>query len=106
MTVATSAAKKATQKTVKKVIQKSKTNQIAKNSVKVKEPITRVPNRAKDINEYFTNKTNNAKSGKAAKDKAKDIISRVGTATKKPTIKIDSSIKNTKAVSKTSTKKK
>ena len=101
--VATKAAKKSAEKTVKKIVQKSKTNQIAKNSVKVKEAdnIKRVRS---NVDSYY--KTVKAKSGATAREKAADVVERVGRATKKPTIKIDSSIKSTKAVKKTSSKKK
>ena len=102
--VATNAVKKSAAKAAKAATQKSKTAQVAKNSVKVIEPMPRVPNRAKDINKYITNKTNNAKSGKAAADKAKDIISRVGTATKKPTVKINATTKNSKTTTKSNYK--
>ena len=101
--LATKAAKKSATKTVKATAQKSKTNQIAKNSVKVKEA-DNIKRLRSNVDSYY--KTVKAKSGATAREKAADVVERVGRATKKPTIKIDSSMKSTKAVKKTSPKKK
>jgi hypothetical protein len=115
--VATKAAKKSAEikklnpsgKTVKKIIQKSKTNQVAKNSVKVKPANKTNPSNAK-LNLSENARLKRIKSGDLAKGQARleekrNQISNQFFGKDKP-IKINSSIKSKKAVKKPSTKKK
>ena len=110
--VATNAAKKAATKVAKTAVQKSKTNQIAKNSVKVQKPMDSKVSRKfqKLVNEKSTKEVLARKSGSNAKGVGK-YQERVNSEVNKifgkdKPIKINSAVKNTKAVSKTSTKKK
>ena len=110
--VTTSAAKKAATKAAKTTAQKSKTNQVAKNSVKVQKPMdSKVSSKfQKLVNEKSTKEVLARRSGSSAKDVGK-YQERVNSEVNKifgkdKPIKINSAIKNTKAVSKTSTKKK
>ena len=86
--LATKTAKKSAAKAAKTAAQKAKTNQVAKNSVKVKEAdnIKRVRH---NVDSYY--KTVKAKSGATAREKAADVVERVGRATKSPTIRVKSS---------------
>jgi hypothetical protein len=107
--VATKAAKKATQKTVKKIIQKSKTNQIAKNSVKVR-PANKSNPTNKRLNLSEDVRLERMKSGDLAKGQARLEEKRNQISNqffgKSKTVKINSSIKSTKAIKKPSIKKK
>ena len=114
--IATNAAKKAVKTTTKKAVksaktaaQKAKTDQVAKSSVKV-----RPANKSNPTNEKLNLTTNIAlkrmKSGDAAKaqmrlEEKRNQISKQFFG-KPKTVKINSSIKSTKAVKKTSPKKK
>jgi hypothetical protein len=68
--LATKAAKKSATKTVKATAQKSKTNQIAKNSVKVKDA-DNIKRLRSNVDSYY--KTVKAKSGATAREKAAEV---------------------------------
>ena len=82
-------------KTVSSVAKKPVVKVQPKSSVKA-EPMSNVKQRRSVVTEGIRQGRNkaeseylkNAKSGKIAREKAEDIKSRVGTATKKPTVKI------------------
>jgi len=107
--LATNAAKKSATKVAKSAAQKSKTNQIAKNSVKVKPANKTNPSNAK-LNSSENVRLKRMKSGDLAKGQARLEEKRNQISNqffgKPKTVKINSSIKSTKATKKTSTKKK
>ena len=107
--LATKAAKKSATKTVKATAQKSKTNQIAKNSVKVR-PANKSNPTNKRLNLSEDVRLERMKSGDLAKGQARLEEKRNQITNqffgKSPTVKINSSVKSTKAVKKTSPKKK
>ena len=75
-------------KPIIKVQPKSNVKAEPKSNVKVRTQSVRSKFIRNTFNEANSTMAKNAKSGKAAREKAEDIKSRVGTAAKKPTIKI------------------